>query len=96
MWHPKLNRWVLDCNYTINEVCSSAIVSGPIYQPLKDPTSFRVIHLLPADLLEAPIVCGLLDASGLGMSEENYPGYTALSYTWGDAQSVGEEEISVN
>ena len=65
-----------------------------IHEPLRDPTSFRFLEVLPAQSLEQPLRCHLWDASDRDRSPETFPGYVALSYVWDDFSHT--ETVTIN
>ena len=60
----------------------------PLYSPLKDDDfEIRILDVFPAEGLYEPITCAFRIAS---LATNPVPRYTALSYTWGDANFASD------
>jgi hypothetical protein len=58
----------------------------PLYSTLPSPTATRMLHVLPAAANVDGRICCVIEVVDL----DDRPGYTALSYTWGDPFPVEE------
>lgn len=54
------------------------------YQRLEDPSSIRVLELLPAEAREAKLRCNIIHITYQGRKDNDNIPYEALSYVWGD------------